>query len=411
MACHQIGPQQASEAGWEVADIFRQYGPEYRKSKPLSWAQHKVMRAIEACRTAILGGHKEVCKHCGAKRHAYNSCRNRHCPKCQALVKAQWLADRKAELLPVPYFHGVFTLPHELNGLVLANMAILLNMLFAAVSATLLEFGRNNLGGKIGFTMLLHTWDQLLRPHFHVHCVIPAGALSADAQRWVPGNPKFLFPVKALSKVFRGKFVDALEKAYAKGKLSFPAAATELAMPGGFANLVQRLRTADWVVYSKRPFGGPENVLDYLGRYTHRVAISNYRILDVSDGEVTFSFRDRRQEGELRTAAVSANEFIRRFLLHVLPDGFVRIRHFGFLASRFKARDLPRCRELLGQPPELPPRRKLTVAEWIKELLDIDVNRCPACGRGPIVRIPLPPRAPTPKRRPSQLKPAAMDTS
>jgi hypothetical protein len=411
MACHQAGPQQASKAGWEVADIFRQFGSEYRESRPRSSAQHKVMRAIEVCRTAILGGHKEVCKHCGAKRHAYNSCRNRHCPKCQTLVKAQWLEDRKAELLPVPYFHGVFTLPHELNALVLANKTVLLNMLFATVSATLLEFGRNNLGGKIGFTMLLHTWNQLLRPHFHVHCVIPAGALSEHGQRWIPGNARFLFAVKALSKVFCGKFVDALEQAYAEGKLCFVGAAEELATPAGFANLIQGLRTADWVVFSKRPFGGPEKVLDYLGRYTHRVAISNHRILDVSDGEVTFSFRDRRHDDELRTATVSANEFIRRFLLHVLPDGFVRIRHFGFLASRTKAKDLPRCREILGQPPELPPRRRLTVAEWVKELLDVDVNRCPSCGRGPLVRITLPPLTPTARRQPSELTPIVMDTS
>ena len=391
MSCQEAASRPA-RAGWEVADVFRLHGLAFRASRSLSWAQRKVMRAIETCRTAALGGHKETCLECGEVRHAYNSCRNRHCPKCQALTKAQWLADRTSELLPVPYFHGVFTLPHELNRLVLANKRTLLSMLFAAASQTLLDFGRNNLGGTIGFTMVLHTWDQLLRPHFHVHCVIPAGALSNDGERWIAGSSTFLFPVRALSVVFRGKFVEALGQAWARGELTPPADGAADAAAEGFASLVQRLRTIDWVVYAKRPFAGPEQVLDYLGRYTHRVAISNHRIIDVDDSRVSFTYRDRRRDNEQRTATLDAHTFIARFLLHILPDGFMRIRHYGLLANRCKTECLRRCRIHLGQPADPPARPKLTVAQWLKRLLDIDVNRCPACGKGPLLRTELPPQ-------------------
>jgi len=379
-------------AKWEVADVFLKYGQEFCASRVLSWAQRKVMRAIENCRTAAMGGHKEVCLACGDVLHAYNSCRNRHCPKCQTLTKAQWLSDRKSELLPLPYFHCVFTLPHVLNGIVLANKRVLLSMLFSAASQTLLEFGRNNLGGKVGFTMVLHTWDQQLGPHFHVHCVIPAGALSDDKKRWIEGRSDYLFPVKALSVVFRGKFVDALEQAFAKGELNATGSDADDVASERFSSLVQRLRTVDWVVYAKKPFAGPEQVLDYLGRYTHRVAISNNRILDVNDNQVSFSYRDRRHGNSSCTATLDAHTFIARFLLHVLPDGFMRIRHYGFLASRYKTENLRTCRVLLGQPADLPARPKFTVAQWLKTLLGIDVNRCPACGKGPLQRTRLYPR-------------------
>ena len=404
MTCREAASLPAPRADWEVADIFRLHGLRFRRTKRLSSAQRKVMRAIETCRTAALGGHKETCTECAEVRYAYNSCRNRHCPKCQSLTKAQWLSDRTSELLPVPYFHGVFTLPHELNRLALANKRVLLNMLFAAVSQTLLEFGRNNLGGKVGFTMVLHTWDQLLRPHFHVHCVIPAGALADGGERWIAGSSTFLFPVRALSRVFRGKFVDALERAWAQGELNPPGNDAVDSTPQGFANLVQRLRTIDWVVYAKRPFAGPETVLDYLGRYTHRVAISNHRILDVSGDQVSISFRDRRHDNKQRTKTLDAHAFITRFLLHILPDGFMRIRHYGFLANRCKTESLRRCRVLLGQPADSPPRPRLTVAQWLKKLLDIDVNRCPACGKGTLLRTKLQPRA-------GAFQEPAMDTS
>lgn len=379
-----------------MADVFRQYGEVYRATRRVPWHQRKVMRAIETCRTAAMGGHKERCTACETVRYAYSSCRNRHCPKCQTLTKAQWLSDRKAELLPAPYFHGVFTLPHELNSLVLCNKPILLKTLFAAASETLLEFGKNNLGGKMGFTMVLHTWDQLLRPHFHVHCVIPAGALSADGQRWVNGDARFLFPVKALSKVFRGKFLEKLQRAHCRNELCFPGPAVYLGTTDGFSNLIQRLRTIDWVVYAKRPFAGPEQVLDYLGRYTHRVAISNHRIVDVGDGEVSFTCRDRRAGDHQRTTTLAADEFIKRFLLHVLPKGFKRIRHFGFLGSRCKAVELDRCRRLLGQSADPQPRRKMTVSEWMLKLSGIDIDRCPSCGRRSLIRTRIPPQSPQP---------------
>jgi hypothetical protein len=410
MACPAHRAQPATSTGCEVADVLRRHGAAYRASRRLTPAQQKVMRAIEGCRTARLGGHKEICTHCGHERFAYNSCRNRHCPKCQSLAKAQWLEERRSELLPVPYFHCVFTLPHELNALVLANRKALLDLLFAAASQTLLAFGSNNLGGTVGFTMVLHTWDQQLWAHFHVHGVIPAGALSPDGERWIPGDPRFLFPVRALSRVFRGKFLHGLNQAWTAGDLSFSSACAEVATPEGFSSLVERLRATDWVVYAKRPFAGPEQVLDYLGRYTHRVAISNNRIVAVNDDSVSFTYRDRRNGDELRTATLAPEEFISRFLLHVLPDAFVRIRHFGFLASRCKGKDLPRCRQLLGLSPQRPPRPKLTTAERMSTLLGVDITRCPACGRGPLIRVELPPRTSVPHIASTGSRPA-WDTS
>jgi len=349
------------------------------------------MRAIETCRTANLGGHKVECRDCGEQWQAYNSCRNRHCPKCQTLAKAQWLSDRKTELLPVPYFHCVFTLPHDLNPLVLSNKRLMLSLLFASASKTLLEFGRNNLGGKVGFTMVLHTWDQLLRPHFHLHCVIPAGALAEGRQRWIHGSASFLFPVKALSRVFRGKLIEGLDTAWANGRLRFPSGIADLATKAGFVSLLRKLRATDWVVYAKRPFAGPEQVLDYLGRYTHRVAISNHRVVDLSQEHVSFTYRDRRNGDAKKTATLTGHDFITRFLLHVLPHGFMRIRHFGLLASRTKAADLGACRCLLGLPEELPPRPRLSVAEWMKKLLGVDVSCCPACGGHRLLSSQLPP--------------------
>jgi len=391
--CHAGGSRPPRE-GREVADVFRRFGDSYRTIRMPTRSQHKVMQAIETCRTAAMGGHKEKCTACGTTRYAYSSCRNRHCPKCQTLTKAQWLADRQAELLPVGYFHVVFTLPHDLNSMVLNNKAVLLKALFATASATLLEFGRNDLGGKMGFTMVLHTWDQLMRPHFHVHCVIPAGALSSDGCRWIHGDPEFLFPVRALSKVFRGKYLDALRRLHRQGELDFPAPAADLGMNGAFANLIQHLQTIDWVVFAKRPFAGPEQVLDYLGRYTHRVAISNHRITGVTDTTVSFNYRDRRGGGKKLTATLAGVEFIRRFLLHVLPSGFMRIRHFGFLANRCKAANLERCRILLRQPTDPPQRRKLTVSEWLLEVTGVEIDRCPSCGKKALTRSRIPRRSP-----------------
>ena len=265
----------------ELADIFRQYGESYRGRNPLPASYRKVMRAIEICRTKELGGHLKKCDTCGFEHPAYNSCRNRHCPKCQALAKAKWLQKQTSELLPVGYFHLVFTLPHELNGLILTNKKILLALLFKAVSETLLEFGRRRLGGTVGIIAMLHTWDQTLKDHFHLHCLVPAGALSLDHSRWIGARPNFLFPVKALSRVFRGKFVDLLKQCK-RGKIE-PA-----------DKEIQALRQKNWNVYAKKPFGLPHTVLDYLGRYTHRVALSNDRILNLQKGQVTLSYRDRK---------------------------------------------------------------------------------------------------------------------
>jgi hypothetical protein len=309
------------------------------------------------------------------------------------------LEARSAELLPVGYFHVVFTLPHILNPLILRNKAVVLKILFDAVSQTLLQFGRdprNGLGGKIGFLAVLHTWDQKLMDHFHLHCLIPAGALSTDGRRWIAARNDFLFPVKALAKVFRGKFVTLLKNSFATQQLAFPGRIASSATPAGFSSLIAQLYENNWVVYCKPPFGGPNKVLDYLGRYTHRVAISNHRIQAIEDGNVTFAYRDRRAGDTVKPTTVSAEEFLRRFLLHALPQSFMRIRHFGFLANRCKSRDLRRCRELMGQPPEIPEAPPMTSPEQLLELTGQDITHCPACKTGvmrvfaELPRLPLP---------------------
>jgi Putative transposase/Transposase zinc-binding domain len=372
----------------ELADIFRAYGESYRQAHPLSRAQLKVMRAIESCRTAALGGHLLQCNSCGYQQPAYNSCRNRHCPKCGSLAKAQWLEDRQADLLPVGYFHLVFTLPHELNPLLLVNKKVLCDILFKAVSQTLLEFGRTHLGGWLGFICVLHTWDQRLRDHFHLHCLIPGGALSCDGTQWITARQTFLFSVKALSLVFRAKFLALFERAFSKGELQFPGRTAALAQPAAFAELVCSLRQKPWVVYAKRPCSSPEKVLDYLGRYTQRVALSNNRILAVAESadgpRVTFSYRDRKHGNRARTMTLPADEFIRRFLLHVLPNGFMRIRHFGFLANRSRQLKLHRCRELLDLEQPSPPARK-SARQLLLEVTGCDLARCPACHLGTLV--------------------------
>ena len=333
------------------------------------------MRAVETCRTAAWGGHLKQCDRCGFEHPSYNSCRNRHCPKCQSLAKAQWLQRQSAELLPVGYFHLVFTLPHLLNGLILANKKILLSLLFKAVSETLLEFGRRRFGGTVGIIAVLHTWDQTLKDHFHLHCLVPAGALSLDQSRWIKARPNFLFAVKALSLVFRGKFLDLLKQAGAKGGSETTS------------ERLKALRKKNWIVYAKRPFGSPQTVLDYLGRYTHRVALSNERILSVQNGQVTFTYRDRKDKDQLKSMTLEAQEFIRRFLLHVLPDGFMRIRHFGFLANRAKKHALPQCRKLLGLSSALPELPKKSAHDLLLELTGIDLSRCPRCQKGTLIVI------------------------
>lgn len=384
----------ATRGGVELADIFRAYGGSYRRNHPLPVSHLKVIEAVERCRTAALGGHLEQCDRCGFERPAYNSCRNRHCPKCQSLTKAKWLDKQKSEILPLGYFHLVFTLPHELNGLILTNKKILLSHLFKAVGETLVDFGRTRLGGQIGFITVLHTWDQILLDHFHLHCLLPAGALSFDQKRWSPARKNFLFPVKALSIVFRGKFLDLLKKAFDQNKLLFVGQTASLADSLAFNFLIKALRKKPWIVYAKKPFGSPVHVLDYLGRYTHRVALSNDRILSAHSGKVTFSYRDRKNENRKNTMTLDAHEFIRRFLLHVIPKGFVRVRHFGFLANRSKSL-LSKCRQLLDLDPTVPNLPQKSVHEMMLQLTGIDISRCPLCQKGTLVFLAdLPVRAP-----------------
>lgn len=387
---------------WEVADVFRLYGQDYRQSQALPSSHLKIMRAIEACRTAALGGHLERCDDCGFERPAYNSCRNRHCPKCQSLAKARWLKAREEELLPVPYFHVVFTLPHELNPIALRNKPLVYDFLFRAATQTLLQFGADpdrGLGGTLGITAILHTWDQTLRDHVHLHCAIPGGALSLDRRRWVSARPNFLFPVKAMAKVFRGKFLDSLIQAFQDRKLAFSGRTADLASEPAFRGLLAQLYAKDWVVYSKPAFAGPRAVLDYFGRYTHRVAISNHRLLSIKDGIVMFSYRDRRDADKRKIMSLAANEFIRRFLLHALPPSFMRLRHFGFLANRRKKTYLSRCRELLGLPPDIQRSAPKTTEELVLDLTGKDPRICPCCRKGRIRAVgelaPLRPAAPS----------------
>ncbi len=374
----------------EVADIFREYGDAYRNRHPLPQSHLKVMRAIEICRTADLGGHIEQCDTCRSERISYNSCANRHCPKCQTFTKEKWLEDRKAELLPVGYFHNVFTLPHDLNPIALCNTKILYGLLFKAVSETLKAFGKDpkHLGGQTGFIAVLHTWNQRLTSHIHLHVVIPAGTLSADGSQWIdPKRKAFLFPVKALSRVFRGKFIDLLKAAYEEDQLILPGKTAHLGEKNGFEDLIERLWKQDWVVFSKQPFGGPKQVLAYLGRYTHRVAISNHRLLSIEKGKVTFTYRDRRDGDKVKRMCIEAQEFIRRFLLHVLPHGFMRIRHFGFLANRVKQQNVARIRNLIGKDDKPSERANSSPLELLKRLTGVDLTSCPFCKKGTMVLL------------------------
>lgn len=395
----------------ELADIFRRHGKKYRSGHRLRTTQVKALRAIEDCRTPALGGHCQWCPSCGFERYHYHSCRNRHCPKCQSLAKAAWLQERRAELLPVSYFQNVFTLPHELNPLILYsenNQRQLLNLLFQAAAETLLEFGRKNLGGKLGFTMVLHTWDQLLQAHFHVHCLIPAGALAEDGSGWISSGDRFLFYVPNLSKVFRGKYLDRLQRLVERRELDLPPQLQYLTKAQNLKTALRRFcaRKA-WVVYSKPPFSGPQKLLDYLGRYVHRVAISNDRLISMDDREVRFWYRDRRDGDRRKVARLPPEKFIRRFLQHVLPDGFMRIRHFGFLANRTKKQALALCRQHLAVKPSPPPEQK-TAAQWLRELTGEDITRCPRC-RATLRQVSILPACPTLPAAPSSPRPRRND--
>ena len=382
-----------SRPNWEVADILRLYGEDYRRDYHPPASHLTVMRLLEICRTARLGGHLEQCDACGFERPAYNSCRNRHCPKCQTLTKEKWLLDRKRELLPVKYFHAVFTLIHKLNPLILINKKVCFDILFRSVSETLQEFGKDprwRLEGQLGFIAVLHTWSQTLMDHFHLHCVIPAGALSFDRTHWIsPASDTFLFHVKPLSRVFRKKFLDHLKQAYRNNELIFPGRIAPLKNRREFYDFINPLydQQKDWVVYLKHPFAGPEKVLEYLARYTHRVAISNHRIISVNKGKVAFFYKKRSEDSRTRTMTVPASEFIHRFLLHVLPSGFTRIRYFGFLSNASKKQAIPLIRQSLGQFPELPEKVELSIQEMMLQLTGADITRCPRCRTGTMVIV------------------------
>ncbi|HYN26712.1 MAG TPA: IS91 family transposase [Burkholderiales bacterium] len=378
----------AAGARPELAHIFARHGAAYRATHPLVPVQYRAMRAIAACRTEALGGHVQQCDVCGVQRYTYHSCRNRHCPKCQTLAKERWLAARRAELLPVPYFHLVFTLPHALNALAQGNPRVLYGLLFETVSATLLEFGANPrwLGGEIAATLILHTWGQTLAQHLHLHCLVAAGALHADGH-WVRSRRGFLFPVQALSQVFRGKFLAALTRAFDTGGIKLEGSPDTLAQAARARSLTS-LRNTPWVVYAKQPFGGPQQVLDYLGRYTHRVALSNNRLVNLEHQQVSFRYKDSAHGNRRKVLTVEADEFIRRFLLHVLPRGFMRIRHYGLLANRAKRLKLAQARSALDHPAPIPrPLQPESVEAFWLRIASLDIHQCPHCHAGRMVLI------------------------
>lgn len=374
----------------EVADIFRLYGREYQKQNILSYKKLKVMNHISVCRTAQLGGHVEQCDQCDFERIAYNSCRDRHCPKCQTMVKEKWLNDRKADLLPCNYFHMVFTVPHKLNPIILSNPKVMLNNLFIAVSQTLQAFAKDpqwKVQGQIGFISILHTWSQKLTDHFHIHCLVTGGALSLDKKRWIASKSSFLFRVQSLAKEFKKRYLGLLEKAYLNDDLAFPGKSAIYKSKNEFKNLVQSLFKVKWNTYAKRPFAGPEQVLEYLGRYTHRVAISNNRIKSVENDKVSFEYKDRTDNDTIKTMTVSGHKFIRRFLLHVLPHNFMKIRYFGFLSHRNKKQSILLIRKLIAPHAISPQKINETVLEMMLRLTGHDILCCPKCKKGKMTII------------------------
>jgi hypothetical protein len=387
-----------SKPALEVAEIFRHHGQAYRENQHLSPEQHKAMRDIERCRTARLGGHVDSCSlGCGYLAMSYNSCRNRHCPKCQSLKQAKWLAERLERLLPVHYFHLVVTLPHELKPLARYNPEFVFNLLFESVSRALQQFARDyeRLQAQVGFTAVLHTWDQDLNLHPHLHLVVTGGGLSEDGERWIPAGNSFLLPVRALSKIIRGKFMEALEKAFREGRLQGKVQGLE--GPVQFQRFSRKLKRKKWVVYAKGSFGGSQNAYHYLSRYTHRVAIANHRLVSLAEGKVSFRARDNSRPGHQRLVTITAPEFIRRFLLHVLPPRFVKIRHYGLMAPGNAKTKLEKARALLRlpKPPAHkepkgqkldPPSEPKTWQEMLQALTGLDLTTCPNCGQGRLIR-------------------------
>jgi hypothetical protein len=383
----------------EVADVFRRYGEAYRQQHgaALSTAQRRAMTAIELCRTAALGGHVEQCDSCGHERIAYNSCRDRNCPKCQSLARARWLADRQAELLDTQYFHVVFTLPDEIAVIAFQNRRVVYDILFRAASETLRTIAADpaHLGAEIGFLSVLHTWGQNLLHHPHLHCLVPGGGISPDGERWIACRPGFFLPVRVLSRLFRGLFLHYLDKAFTAGRLSFFSSLRPLQERSAFLRHLAPVRTAEWVVYAKPPFAGPQQVLNYVGRYTHRIAIANSRLVAIDDGQVRFRWKDYRRDTRHGIMTLTADEFIRRFLIHVLPGGFQRIRYFGFLCNRQRHNKLARCRELLGMAhadPSAPQPLAGDYRDLYQALTGQSLIQCPVCDAGRLLVIKVLPR-------------------
>lgn len=364
----------------EIADVFEHYGGAFRNQYNPSLQALKAMSAIERCRTSALGGHVDGCDECGHLKISYNSCRNRHCPKCQNLPKEKWLEDRKEDLLPVPYFHVVFTLPSELNNVALRNKKIMYTLLFKASAETLqaLAADPKHLGAQIGFTSILHTWGQNLMEHPHVHCIVTGGGLSPNQSQWIPSKSKFLFPVRVMSALFRGKYLALLKEQQERRPLK------SMEDEQTFKALMSQLHKKDWIVYCKPPFHSPEHVLKYFGRYSHRVAISNHRICHMENGKVTFTWRDYKDGNKQKRMTLTAVEFIRRFLLHILPSRFVKIRHYGLISNANRKTKLARCKEILDVPVKKKEDscEKETWSEFLLRLTGIDPMLCPSCGKG-----------------------------
>jgi len=376
----------------EVANIFRVYGQAYRDAHGMEMPKRhfRTINAIESCRTAELGGHVDKCEECGVLKISYNSCRNRHCPKCQCLDKERWLKDRKRDVLPTSYYHVVFTIPEELRPLALRNQKVVYGILFQAASDTLKELAKDpkHLGAEIGFIAVLHTWSQTLIDHPHIHCIVTGGGLSQDGKKWVSGKKQFFIHYKVLSRVFRGKFLDYLRKKHESGELVFPGKIKELNTVSSFNLMLSNVYNKEWIVYCKEPFQKPEHVIDYLGRYTHRVAISNDRIIKLEEGKVTVRYRDSSDNDKTKLMSLDAFEFIRRFLLHVLPDNFMKIRHYGILSNRNRKTKLSLCKELLEVVIE-DDTCSIEAETWedlLTRITGVDPRICTACGKGKMVR-------------------------
>lgn len=377
--------------GCELATIFREYGQQYREQKLLTTPQFRAMRAIELCRTATLGGHIQECDKCGEKQQAYNSCRNRHCPKCQTVNKVKWVMAREKDVLPTGYFHVVFTLPHELNALALCNPKWIYDTLFRCAWNAISKLGADpkRLGGQMGMLAILHTWGQNLSQHNHIHCLVPSGALSLDGKCWIRGKSNYLFPVKALSRLFRGRYVSELGQAYEAKQLIFEGNSAQLKTAIAFEKFLAALMKQDWVVYAKEPFAGPEQVIKYIGNYTHRIAISNRRIIKIADGKVVFKWRDYAHGNKSKIMTLESDEFIRRFMLHVLPPGFMRIRHFGFLANTCRKNKITRIYSACEMAQPKKPEVEISTLELIQRITGIDITQCQKCcdGKLNIVRV------------------------